>query len=355
MYMIYDPGDGAPISYQAAEPTSGTWTIIPQSALQDPPLSWWDEATQTWQDGDGGYRWDAVNEEFAFEFGNRQLLYEAKIIADSAACIQGWYPDWANVLYREHLGLEARKYASDSAPVLSNYPMIDALKTARGWTEAEAVEDAKFQYLGMHGQIAAIWAKRQQAISDIINATSIAELDAIIDFDWIEDVIGNANDVTDWPAPWLATGGSSDPWTHDKLASDSTVSTTAFANVAGMSFAAEANKLYRIEVFGAYSTPATTTGIALALDVPAGASLVGQVVVNVNATGLGGTEQIADATTTGKTTGVRAANTNTPISAVWHVQMGATPGTIQLMQASEVASSATVLKANLTVMSRRAI
>lgn len=353
MFMIYDEF-GDPVSYQEAEPTSGTWTVIPASAMQDPPLSWWDAATQTWKDGDGGYRWDQQTQQFVFEFGRKQLDYQAKIIADSSACIQDWYPDYANALYRAHLGFEAWRYACDPAPSLVNYPMIDQLKTARGITEAETVADAKFQFLGMHGQMGAIWAKRVQALIAIDLATTIAELDAIINFDWIEDVIVPAPDLTDWPAPWLATGGA-DPWTHIKLAADSTVNTIAFANVSGMSFAGEANQMYRIEVFGAYQTAATTTGIGLALDVPAGASVVGQVVVNVNATGVGGTEQIADAATPAKSTGVRAANTNTPISAVWHVQMGATPGNIQLMQASEVASSNTVLKAGLTVMSRRAI
>jgi len=146
-----------------------------------------------------------------------------------------------------------------------------------------------------------------------------------------------------------------DGWTWAKLASDSTVSTTAFASVSGLSFTADPNTTYLVEVFGAYQTAATTTGIGLALDVPAGAEIIGINVAAVSATALGGTEQLADATTTGATTGVRAANTNTPVWAKWVVRVNATGGTVQLMQRSEVAASNTVLKANLTAMGRRVI
>lgn len=146
----------------------------------------------------------------------------------------------------------------------------------------------------------------------------------------------------------------SDAWTYTKLATNSTVSTVAYANVTGMSFAALANTTYLVEVIGAYQTAATTTGIGLALDIPSG-SVVGMNIVSTSATALGGVEQIADAATTGATTGVRAANTNTPITARWVVAIGATPGTVQLMQRSEIAASNTVLQANLTIMGSRVV
>jgi hypothetical protein len=162
-------------------------------------------------------------------------------------------------------------------------------------------------------------------------------------------------DGTDYNVEWVdAAAGSSDPWTYVKLASNNTVSTTAFANVTGMSFTAAANTTYIVNVMGAYQTAATTTGVGLALDIPSG-SVVGQVVANTSATAATSLEQIADATTTGVTTGVRAANTNTPISARFVVAVGATGGTVQLLQRSEVAASNTVLQANLTVMGYRAV
>ncbi len=149
-------------------------------------------------------------------------------------------------------------------------------------------------------------------------------------------------------------GGGSDPWTWLILASNNTVSTTAFADVTGMNFTALANMTYIVDVIGAYQSAATTTGIGLALDIPSG-SVVGQVVVNTSATALGGNEQIADNTTTGASTGVRAANTNTPISARFVVAIGGTSGTVQLRQRSEVAASNTVLQASLTILGYRAI
>lgn len=153
---------------------------------------------------------------------------------------------------------------------------------------------------------------------------------------------------------WATPGGASDPWTWQVLASNSTVSTTTFANVSGLSFTAQANTTYLVEVIGAYQTAATTTGMALALDIPSG-SVIGINIVATSATALGGTEQIADAATTGATTGVRALNTNTPIVAQWVVAIGSTPGTVQLMQRSEVAASNTVLQSGLTIMGRRVI
>lgn len=153
---------------------------------------------------------------------------------------------------------------------------------------------------------------------------------------------------------WATPSGGSDPWTWTKLASNSTVSTTAFASVSGMRFTAAANTTYLIEVFGAYQTAATTTGIALTLDIPSG-SVIGNNIVLTSATAVGGTEIIADAASTGATTGVRALNTNTPIEARFIVAIGATPGTVQLMQRSEVAASNTVLQAGLTAMGYRVI
>lgn len=146
-----------------------------------------------------------------------------------------------------------------------------------------------------------------------------------------------------------------DKWTYTTLASNSTVSTTTFANVTGLSFSALANTKYLITLNGAYQTAATTTGIGLALDIPTGATIIGQNIVSTSATAIGGTEQIADATTTGATTGVRAINTNTPIQCFWIVSVGGTAGTIQLMQRSEIAASNTVLQATLTVMGYRTI
>jgi hypothetical protein len=147
-------------------------------------------------------------------------------------------------------------------------------------------------------------------------------------------------------------GGGSDPWTWQKLAADVANSTTSLAAVTGLSFTAAANTTYLVDVVGAFQSAATTTGIAVALDIPSG-SVVGQALANTSATALGATEQIADNATTGATSGVRAANTNIPFTAYFVVSVGATGGNVQLQFRSEIVASAVTMKANLTVMGRR--
>ena len=138
------------------------------------------------------------------------------------------------------------------------------------------------------------------------------------------------------------------------LAADSANTTTTLANVSGLLFAAEANATYEVELMGVYQTAATTTGIAVALDIPSG-SVFGLEFTSTSATAIGGTNQIADAATAGATTGVTTANTNTPILAKWIVKTGATAGNVQLMMRSEVSGSAATLKAGLCYLKARRI
>lgn len=145
-----------------------------------------------------------------------------------------------------------------------------------------------------------------------------------------------------------------DSWTWQKLPGDVTNTTVTLAPVTGLSFAAVANTTYLVEVFGAYRAAAATTGIALALDIPSG-SVIGSVQTHTSATVLGGTEQIADNATTGATTGVRAANTDTPVRAKFIVAIGATGGSVQLQFRSEIAASGVTMKAGITAMGLRVI
>ncbi len=151
-----------------------------------------------------------------------------------------------------------------------------------------------------------------------------------------------------------AGGGGTDPWTWQKLSSDIASNTVTFSPVTGLSFTAAANTTYLVQVFGAFQSAATTTGIALALDIPSGA-VAGNWFHNLSATALGGGEQIADNATTGATTGVRGALSNVPFSAWYTVAIGATGGTVQLTFRSEVAASAVTIKAGVTAMGRRVL
>lgn len=197
------------------------------------------------------------------------------------------------------------------------------------------------------------------ALLDRANHSGTQASATISDFtEAAQDVVGamiaGAGGSYDDAAGTIGLPSGSDPWTWTKLAGNSTVSTTAFANVAGMFFTALADTTYLVEVIGAYQSAATTTGIALTLDIPGG-SIIGQNIVSTSATVLGGTEIITDNASTGASTGVRAANTNTPIQARFVVAVSGTGGTIQLRQRSEVAGSNTVLQAGLTIMGYRAI
>ena len=158
---------------------------------------------------------------------------------------------------------------------------------------------------------------------------------------------------THQPAAKQGEGGG-DPWTWIKLAADVVNNTVTHAAATGLSFAAAANTMYLVELIGAFQSAIATTGIALALDIPSG-TVAGMAVHQSNATMLTGTEQIADAVTTGATTGVRAGATNIPIRANFIVSVGATAGQVQLLFRSEIAGSAVTLKAGLTAMGCRII
>jgi hypothetical protein len=151
-----------------------------------------------------------------------------------------------------------------------------------------------------------------------------------------------------------AGGGGADPWTWVKLSSDVANSTVTLAPVTGMSFTAFANTTYIVTVIGVFTSASAACGIALALDIPSGA-VSGLALHPVSATGVGSVEQIADGATTGATTGVRLAASNTTITGQYIIAIGATGGPVQLQFRSEVAATAITMKAALTAMGSRAI
>lgn len=144
-----------------------------------------------------------------------------------------------------------------------------------------------------------------------------------------------------------------DGWTWQKLAADQTNSTNALIS-SGLSFTALANTTYLVDLVATFTSAATTTGIAVALDIPSG-SVSGMAEHPISATATNSVEQNADNATTGATTGVRAAATNVPIFGRWIVAVGATGGPVALTFRSEVAASAVVLKGALTALGSRVI
>lgn len=147
-------------------------------------------------------------------------------------------------------------------------------------------------------------------------------------------------------------GGGSDPWSHVKLAADVSRNVTTLGTT-GLSFTALANTDYLIHLVGAFTSAATTTGIAMALDIPSG-TVAGQCYHPISATASGSCEQVADNATTGATTGVRAANVLVPLGGEFTIAVGATGGTVTLMFRPETAV-AVVLKARHTMLRWRVV
>lgn len=128
------------------------------------------------------------------------------------------------------------------------------------------------------------------------------------------------------------------------LAGDFTNSTTSFTSVTGMSFTADANATYLVEVMGTFQTAVTTTGIGIGLDIPSG-GVSGQALVPSSNTAVLNVLQTADDAIVANHTGVSAANTDFPFQAKYLVKVAGTGGTVQLRWRSEVAASNAVLRA----------
>jgi hypothetical protein len=142
-----------------------------------------------------------------------------------------------------------------------------------------------------------------------------------------------------------------DLWTYLTLALNSASSVTALAGVTGMSFTGLALTSYEVEIFGAFRSAATTTGIALALDIPSG-SVIGLAFAPSSNTAVLATQTRADGAALAATTGVASANANIPLFGKYLVTLGVTGGTVQLMLGSEVAASAVTLQAGLRMKYR---
>ena len=149
-----------------------------------------------------------------------------------------------------------------------------------------------------------------------------------------------------------AGGAAADPWSWTLLAGDVSTTALALAPVPGLSFPAAPAAFYMVELFGAVSSAASTTGLALALDSPGG-NVIGQTSHPILGGSVAGVEQNADSATSGATSGVRAANANVPVSARFLVATGAEGGTVSLMMRSEVAGSPVTLRGGLTAFGYR--
>lgn len=134
------------------------------------------------------------------------------------------------------------------------------------------------------------------------------------------------------------------------LPSDVSDTTGVLVDAVGLLIPLEANSVYAIDGLITFQSAALTTGIALALTLPAGASISGGYQHNVSANMLEGSYNIASGAVKGNTSGVLVINENVPITGRWLITTSATPGDAQLQFRTAVALSSVTLKAGLSVL-----
>jgi hypothetical protein len=136
--------------------------------------------------------------------------------------------------------------------------------------------------------------------------------------------------------------------------SESTAANTTPIALTGMTFSYEANATYKIEIIGAVSSVAVTTGYAFSLDINSAITAIYLTGFSqlANAGTLVAFSQIADAVNTGLANGVPTANTAVPVSASGILITSSNSGTAQLQYRSEVAAVTTCLSGTALIVTK---
>lgn len=126
---------------------------------------------------------------------------------------------------------------------------------------------------------------------------------------------------------------------------------TTLNNVTGLVFTYAANSIYRIDLRGAISATAATTGNGFAFDLSSAVTSIWfQHFHQLANTGtLSGGSSIADAAAVGVSSGIPSANGIIPFAGFGLLRTGANTGTAQLQFRSEITAAA-VLKAGTTII-----
>jgi len=136
------------------------------------------------------------------------------------------------------------------------------------------------------------------------------------------------------------------------LANDLTTgANTTLNNVSGLVFTYAANSIYRIDLRGAVSAPAATTGNGFAFDLSTAVTSIWFTHFHqlANPGTLTGGSSIADAAAVGVSSGIPALNAIIPFAGFGLLRTGANAGTAQLQFRSETTAAA-VLKAGTTII-----
>lgn len=139
------------------------------------------------------------------------------------------------------------------------------------------------------------------------------------------------------------------------LASDFVSSAVALASVTGMSQAVNANEVWQIAVYGTYRTAATTTGAGMALQLPTGATIVGEARIRQAAPGTASffEQELVASNQNWASASVVAANTDYPVLLRALVVVGANAGNIDLRWRTEIAASNATLRAGTRMVCTR--
>lgn len=207
MFLTFNAQTGAITGYAETQPQAGSWATIPASAMQDPPLTHWDEFDKAFVDGDNGMRWNAATSQFEPGLPQYQNALYQKIKNESAAALEALYPDYASTTFLQMMEVETRAYAATASPVEADFPLLAQYATQRSQTFADAASEVTGMALFSYAPRAAIFARRERAILEVVNASTLAEALAAASVDW-EAVVANAPDSPlAWPEPQRPGGG----------------------------------------------------------------------------------------------------------------------------------------------------
>lgn len=243
-------------------------------------------------------------------------------------------PNWTLVRITAGKAWKANSTKIDSAAVgIAIYTAFAANDTIQvafsGTLQGFAVEKGKDYFLGAGGTFTA--TKPTAIYSQKIGS-------------WVEDSTLQLNILQALPVI------NSEQFVN--LPSDITTNSVTLSNAAGLSFEAEANTSYVVRVYVVATFSSAVSGIGLALDAPAEATIVaGRVTNQIGSQTLSSMQQIQDdaisglAATNGTGTSGNVGSTiPTYVEGVWLVTT-TTAGTVQLRFRSEVSSAITTLKA----------
>lgn len=121
--------------------------------------------------------------------------------------------------------------------------------------------------------------------------------------------------------------------------------TGAFVDATGLLLGLDANAVYDLSALVIFRSAATTTGLAVTLTLPAGATISGGFQHNDTATTVQGSYNATPGAVAGNTSAAPAAASNIPLTGRWLVTTSATAGNAQMQFRTGVATSAVTLKA----------